>query len=112
MAADKNFNSSDTNPITDPKARDLLFRLVRYLKSDTLGLFNFDFMEHEFLKAGTNVQIAHGKSYAPVDIIVTSKTGSGVVTFNYDNFSDKYILVDVTGPCKVRFLYGKYRSPG
>lgn len=110
MSAEKNFTSNDTLAVTDSRARDLLFKIIRFLKADTLGLFEFDFMEYQFDKAVTNFPLAHGKGYVPLDIIETSKTGSGVITFHYDNFTDRYILVSVTGPCKVRFLYGKYRS--
>jgi hypothetical protein len=69
-------------------------------------LLDFAFFELLFTKAETDFKVAHGLPYIPLDIIVTHLTGTGDVTFKYGAFDATYLILDVSGPCRVRFFAG------
>lgn len=71
-------------------------------------LLNFKFFEVVFTEATTGFKRAHGLSSVPLDIIVTHITGTGYVTFKHGLFTTEEIVMDASGPCRVRFFAGTY----
>lgn len=109
MNKGKGFQSTDANRLKDEATRDLLFKVTQYLETNPLLSCGFQFLEKSFGAAGTH-EIQHTLGFVPKDVILTSKTGAGSVTFLYDSFTKSSIFVSVTGPCAIRILYGTYRS--
>lgn len=106
----KNFSSKDASRLTDEPTKDLIFRVLYYLERNPLLSFGFDLKEFTISAAVTNTPLSHGLGYAPKDIILTSKTGAGSVTINYDLTDKTYIYVTTTAASKIRLLVGSYRS--
>lgn len=93
--------------ITDQYVRKNFENLQNYFNTQN-QLLDFQFFERVFTSAVTGFQIAHGLTYAPLDIIVTKITGTGTITFKYALFTTTNIIVDVSGPCRIRFFAGTY----
>lgn len=72
-------------------------------------LDGFKHFELAFTSAGTST-IPHNLGFQPKDVIQTSLTGSGALTWNYDLFDRTNISVTVTGPCVVRAFIGAYQE--
>jgi hypothetical protein len=77
-------------------------------------LINFDGEHFElvfdatFTYPLTNHKIPHGLGLKPLDVIQTSATGAGALTWNYLNFTESHLDVSVTGQCRVRAFIGRY----
>lgn len=67
---------------------------------------NFKFFTVTLTSAVTNFRFKHNLEYIPKDIILTSKTGAGTVTFNYDLFSATYIDITTSAATTLRFIAG------
>jgi len=78
------------------------FRTVPYLKG------KWQFAELEFTAAATNFKFQHRLGFRPKDVILTSKTGSATVTFNYDSFTNTHIDITVSAATTIRFFFGLY----
>lgn len=109
MNKGKGFQSTDANRLKDEATRELLFRVCQYIESSPILSCGFQFLEKSLGAAGTH-EIQHSLGFVPKDIILTSKTGAGSVTFLYDSSTKSSIFVNVTGACTIRILYGTYRS--
>lgn len=100
-----------TNPflaiqqIQDQYIRANFQNLQTYFQNQN-QLLDFKFFELEFKAAQTGFLQAHGLPYVPLDIIVTRLSGTGAVTFQYGKFDTKNIVMDVSGPCRIRFFVG------
>jgi hypothetical protein len=79
---------------------------------DDFALFKgrFSFFTITFTTALTNFKFKHGLGFIPKDILQTSLTGSGTITFNYTEFDRDNLDITVTGPCVVRFYAGSYEE--
>lgn len=87
-------------------------RLNNYLRDNNLITSSFKHFEVPFTAAVVNFKFEHNLGYQPKDVWQTSKTGAGVVTFNFDNFTTQFIDITVTGACVVRFFAGTYKNEG
>jgi len=102
-----------TNPsllvkeIQDTYLRLNFEKLSQYF-TDQNQLLDFKFYELAFAEAETGFSMAHGLGYIPQDIIITKMQGSGTVTFDYANFDGRFIRMDASGPCRIRFFVGTY----
>lgn len=96
--------------ITDPLIRDNFLRLDRALKEFTFLKGNWRFVEIEFAGAVTNYKFPHGLNFMPRDVLQTSKTGAGSLTWNYDSFDRTNLDITTTGACTVRAFVGSYRE--
>lgn len=96
--------------IDDPFIRENFKRLTLFIKAFPLFRGNWAFQEKTFTGAVTNLNIVHGLGFKPTDVIQTSKTGAGAITFNYSSFDSININVTTTGACVVRFFIGAYRE--
>ena len=56
--------------------------------------------------AVTNLKVPHGLGYTPTDIIETSLNG-GTVTWVWNQFSDKDIVITTSAAVDLRFLLGR-----
>jgi hypothetical protein len=108
-AKGKSFKSTDAIRLKDEATKELLFRVVQYIERNPLLSYGFEFIEYTFDAAGT-IAIPNPLGFIPKDLILTSKKGSGDVTFNYDSFTKTTLSVTVTGSCSIRALIGTYRS--
>lgn len=96
--------------IEDPYIRDNFKRLTLFLQDFPFFRGEWIFKELEFTSAVTNLDVAHGLSFTPTDVIQTSKTGAGSITFNFSSFDETSLNVTTTGACVVRFFVGAYKE--
>jgi hypothetical protein len=93
--------------ISDAVIRNNFENLIAYFREQN-QLLDFVFFEQIFTEAQTDVKVAHGLRYIPRDILVSHISGSGNVTFKYGEFDETYIVLDVSGACRIRFFTGTY----
>lgn len=91
--------------IQDQYVRKNFENLNKYFQ-DQNQFLDFKFFELTFTAATTGFVQAHGLPYIPLDIIVTRISGTGAVTFQYGKFDSSNIVMDVSGPCRIRFFAG------
>jgi len=93
--------------VKDPAVQQALDNLASFLREQS-PLLNFKHFELEFTTTGTQT-IPHNLGFQPKDIILTSKIGSGTITFNYGSFTKDDLSVTISGgSCTVRFFAGTY----
>ncbi len=63
-------------------------------------------LEIAFYKAETNLKVAHTLNFLPKDVILTSKTGAGSLTINYDKTDLTNLDLTTSAACVVRLLIG------
>lgn len=97
----------DYQNIGDLYIRSALKQLDDYFNSEN-QLVGFKFIEIVFTAAETGRRVKHGILSVPKDLIRTQMTGSGVVTFHRDEFTDQELIVSATGPARVRLFAGTY----
>ena len=96
--------------IVDVNIRQSLQWLYDYVQAEPLlGSSNFEHFQREFLKAETEVKVPHRLGFTPLDIIQTSLTGAGAISFIYQKFDSSNLVITTTGPCVVRFFAGRYQ---
>lgn len=93
------------NQIQDQYVRKNFENLNKYFQEQN-QLLDFKFFELTFDKAATGFVQAHGLPYIPLDVIVTRISGTGAVTFQYGKFDLNNLVMDVSGPCRIRFFAG------
>lgn len=96
--------------IVDPWVRENFKRLNSFFLKDALLKGLWQFREIEFLAAQTNAKIPHGLSFRPTDLILTSKTGPGDATINYDLFDNTNLDITTTDACVIRCFIGSYKE--
>ena len=104
--------------IEDTFAKENFKALQAYLNSKFLLNFEFKLLSHTFKENGANIKLPHGLGITPLDVIQTSKIGSGVIVYNYDKFDSINLDVTITGVTSgttsthvtVRALVGTYRE--
>ncbi len=85
--------------------RENFLKIQQFLR-DNQNLGNFTHFEFTFTKAVTALKIPHRLGFQPKDILQTSLTGSGAITWLYAQFDVNFIVVTTTGPCVVRAYIG------
>ena len=83
--------------------------IVEYLRANR-SLVGFRHLEITLDSAVTNYKHPHGLGFQPKDIVQTSKTGAGAITWNYDNFDTTHIDLTTTGACVVRAYVGTHKE--
>lgn len=99
----------NTQDIVDKIAQRNWLNLKAFLRLNT-QLLEFKFYEVTFTGAVSASKYPHNLGITPKDIIQTSITGTGAVTFNYASFDATNFVITTTGPCVVRFFAGTYQS--
>jgi len=94
--------------IPDERVREFFQWFYEFLSGQPLLLGRFEHFEIEVTQAETGLLIPHNLGFVPLDILPTSVTGPGTVTFNYTAFTENFISITTTGACKVRFFGGSY----
>lgn len=79
--------------------------LATYFKTNPL-VQDWKFLELTFKAAGANQRMAHGLGSVPKDAFITSKTGTGSVTLNYELFDNQFLDITTTGPATIRLFVG------
>ena len=76
------------------------------------SLYRAKFKHFEIVipQAVTNYRFPHRFGYRPKDILQTSLTGAGSLTWNYDRFDAEYLDITTTGACTVRAFVGSYEE--
>lgn len=100
------FITKDVEPLT----RENFTRLTEFLQSFPLFRGEWKFFELTFTAAVTGLTIGHGLGFKPTDLIQTSLTGAGAITFNFASFTTENISVTTTGACVVRCFIGAYKE--
>lgn len=95
--------------IQDSGSREAFKVLKSTLAVEPLIVSGFKLIEIAFKGAGT-FQVAHGLGFQPTDVLQSSLTGGGALTWNYDKFDGTNLNITVTGPCTVRAFVGAYRT--
>lgn len=94
--------------LQDPVARECFQWIIDYVRDVPLLQGNFRHFQMEFTRAETDLLIPHHLGFKPEDIIQTSKTGAGTITFNYEDFDTRNISITTSNACVVRFFAGRY----
>lgn len=96
--------------ITDPYIRENFKRLSGFLQEFPFFRGEWEFFTINIGSSVTNLKLAHGLGFKPLDVIQTSKSGAGDITFNFDNFSETELDITTTGACSVRCFIGAYKE--
>lgn len=93
----------------DPVVRENMKRIQKELTETQIILKGqWKFFELTFTGAVTNYKYPHFLNFVPKDIIQTSKTGAGSITWNYTLFDFNNLDITTTGACVVRAFVGSY----
>jgi len=68
------------------------------------------FFEISFDGVVTNEKYPHNLGFQPKDILQTSTTGVGDITFNYSSFDKENLDITTSGACTVRAFIGTYEE--
>jgi len=96
--------------ISDQYVRENFFRLNRFIQAFPLFKGQFKFFELTFDRALTSQNVLHGLGFKPTDVLQSSAIGPGSLTWEYESFDDKNLVVTTTGACKIRAFIGAYRE--
>lgn len=103
--------------IEDEKIRENFRLTEQYINSFALLRGNFRHMVISTDTDLTNKKVAHNLGFRPLDLIQTSITGTGTLTWNYSQFDGVNLdlttaSTDSTDPLIVRFFVGRYTDKG
>lgn len=96
--------------VEDPYIRENFKRLANFMQKFPFFRGEWEFFTIDIGVAVTNLKLAHGLGFKPLDVIQTAKTGAGDITFNFDLFSDTELDITTTGACSVRCFIGAYKE--
>lgn len=94
--------------IPDDYARENFKRIDRFLNETSLLKGQWKFFEITILGAVTNLKYKHLFKFIPKDVIQTSLTGAGALTWNYSRFDRDYLDLTTTAACVIRCFVGSY----
>lgn len=96
--------------VEDGLVRDALETIEEYINGLDIIKGQWAFFEIRFDRAVTNFKFPHNLGYRPRDVIQTSKTGAGSITFNFDRFDALNLDITTTDACVVRVFVGTYSN--
>lgn len=96
--------------LDDAYVRENFKRLGMFFQDFPLFRGEWKFFEITTTKAETNLKVFHGLGFKPLDVIQTSITGAGAITFNYALFSEESLDITTTDACVVRCFIGAYKE--
>lgn len=96
--------------IKDTYVQENFKQLDGILADDILAKGKFKFFQIDVSGAVTNQPRMHFLGFSPKDIIQTSSIGTGLLTWNYANFTSESIYFTTTGPVIVRAFIGRYEE--
>ncbi len=92
--------------VKDEYSRENFKRIQDSNLQNPLTRGQFRLLTITFTGAVTNAKFPHGLTFTPKDVILTSKTGAGQLTINYDKTDLSNLDLTTTGACVVRLLAG------
>jgi hypothetical protein len=95
--------------ITDPYVRENFSRIRDYVRLQH-QLEGFKHYEITITGAQTHFKFPHNLGFQPKDVLVTSLTGAGSVSWNYDLFDRTNLNLSTTGSCVIRAFIGTYQE--
>ena len=95
--------------LTDNLLQENFRNILNYTQSQPWLQGDWKFYEVAFTTAVTNFRFKHNLAFRPKDILLTAKTGSATVTFNYDLFSSEFLDITTDAATTIRFFAGSYR---
>jgi hypothetical protein len=101
--------SLNLTQIGDRYVRDAFEGIQKFIRAN-MQPSSFKHFEIEFEGAVTNFTYPHGLGVIPTDVIQTSKTGAGAVTWNYELFDRENLNITTTGACTVRAYIGSHQE--
>ena len=93
--------------VQDTTARENFRVIQEELINQPILSGNWVFFEIEFEAAVSDFLFPHRLKFKPTDIIQTSLTGAGSLTWNYTDFTTENLSITTTDACIVRFLVGR-----
>ena len=100
----------DLAQLKDMPTQEAFKRLSEYINNSNILAGEFKHFEVKFPGADPAYKFTHNLGFTPKDIIITSISGNGVLTFNVDESNNKTITLTVSGSCTARFLLGTYEK--
>lgn len=100
------------NQISDPAVRSNFLKIIEYVRDTSVLQGKFKFFEIQLTQSETGKLIPHGLGFKPKDVIQTYLTGSGSITWNYDDFTDTHLSVTSTDALVVRAFIGRFEETG
>lgn len=103
------------NGIQDLVILENFKNILEYLRKES----HFDSFRHfelTFTNPVIGFKLKHNLGFLPKDIILTSQIGSGVVVFDYSEFTANELVINLSGtvtstnPTIIRFLAGSYKA--
>lgn len=88
------------------------FKKIETALNEQNALSGFRFFEIQATGPVTFAKFYHGLGYVPQDIVRTRLTGTGILTFDYDQFDSKFLVYSTTAECELRFFVGTYGAGG
>jgi hypothetical protein len=87
------------------------FRRIReWVENSVWERFVGEHFEIVFTQAETNFRLPHFLGFAPKDVVQTSLTGAGAITWNYGLFDRTDLDMTVTDACTVRAFIGRFEE--
>lgn len=96
--------------IEDTNVRESLQWIYEYLSDISLLRGQFQHYSIEFPAPISDERIPHKLGFQPTDVILTSVTGNGAPTFEYDQFDKTSLVISTSGACVIRFFAGRYEN--
>lgn len=96
--------------IKDQYIRDNFRKIVEYLTGKAILQGEYRFYEIVIPSAVTNYKFAHNLGFVPKDVLQTSKTGAGTLTWNYTLFDRDNLDITTSGACTFRGYIGRHRE--
>ena len=96
--------------VVDDFARQNFVRITDEFNSYEILKGQWKFFEITIASAVTNYKFSHQLRFVPKDIIQTSLTGAGAITWNYTSFSTSTLDITTTGACVVRAFIGRFNA--
>lgn len=98
---------------SDDITRENMKRVQKELTQvQTILRGQWTFLTLDFTGAVTNFKHPHGLNFQPKDILQTSLTGTGTLTWNYGRFDRTNLDITTSGACSVRAFIGNYVEGG
>jgi hypothetical protein len=98
----------DIGQVSDEVLRRVFEKIQTVFSDDVFGKFEGKHLEIAVSGAVTNYRWPHSLGFLPKDVVQTSVTGAGSVTWNYASFDATYVNLTTTGACTVRALVGSF----
>lgn len=85
-------------------------RIEKVWSNEAILKGSWKFIQITITGAVTNYKFKHYLKFIPLDVIQTSKTGVGSITWNYELFDRDNLDITTTGACVVRALVGRHEE--